>query len=361
MNCSAEIELGVPLQQQVSINAILDKLDSADDAKFRNRREAIRHPCRRFDVTLRAFHPGGSVAFRAVAMRNLSSSGAGFLHTGFLHIGTRVEMTIPRLKGGSETHAGKIIFCAHIAGTYHQIGVRFDHKISPEEHVELVGKANSPARDHALGGSMLQIDNSERDRQLMAHYLGATQVALTSVASGQDALAAMKGGNFDLVMCEANLKGTFSDVVIGQLREAGYKGKVIAVTATDTSPERIQAMQEAGVTDLLSKPYNQARLLSLVGPFLKRVPVVNAEATTPKQQMNSLMQRYMSSIRQLSGDIELATKEKRVDQLEQICSSLRLAEAARSVMQNIDANSSAEVINAQIKELLTMCKSMITR
>jgi hypothetical protein len=30
-------------------------------------------------------------------------------------------------------------------------------------------------------------------------------------------------------------------------------------------------------------------------------------------------------------------------------------------MQNIDANSSAEVINAQIKELLTMCKSMITR
>lgn len=348
-------------QQQATITAILDRLDSGDDARFRNRRQAIRHKYRRIDTTIRAFHPGGSVAFGPIAMRNLSSTGAGFLYTGFLHIGTRVELMLPRLEGGEDILPGKIIFCGHITGQFHQIGVRFDDKITPRHYVDIPADKPAAAPAFTLGGIMLHIDDSKADRELMARSLGATQIALTSVANPQDAVAAIKARAYDLVLCDANLQGVFGDEVIGHLRDAGYKGKVVAVASAD-STERIQLMQKAGAVDLLSKPYSQKTLFSKLGTFLKRVPSgagIAAPVHSTKSEMASLLDRYMQIVKQLAADIERATKEHRLDQMEQICSSLSLAEAARTAMQNLSANSSVETTNAEIKKLFNLCKSMI--
>ncbi len=362
-------------KQQSTITAILDKLDAADNSKFRNRRQAIRATYRPIDIPIRIFHPGGSVAFKAVAMRNLSATGAGFLYTGFLHIGTRIELTLPRRAGGEDVITGKVIFCAHVTGSFHQIGVRFEQKIVPASYVdresmEKIEGAGLPPL--TIGGSVLHIDDSEVDRKLMAHYLKSTKVLLTSVAGLEAAVEAVKATKFGLVLCELNFKTTTGEVIIAKLREAGYDGRFIVVTS-ETSAERFRAIRGAGAIGMLSKPYDLAKLKKLISPFLSRVAADDVVASTlaAEPSMQSLIERYVTSVRQLALEIETAAKENQLDRIRQICNSLKgsgssygfaiLSESAKEAMRSLDATMSLQESNDQIRKLLDLCKRVIVR
>lgn len=362
-------------RQQAAITAILDKLDRADDSKFRNRRQSARYSYRRIDVPVRVFHPGGTMAFKAAATRNLSATGAGFLYTGFLHIGTKVELTLRRRGGGEDVIPGKVIFCVHASGTFHQIGVRFDPKINPKNYVdreslEKVEGAGLPPT--TLGGEVLHVDDSEVDRKLLAHYLKSTKVTLTSMASVDGPAEAVKSTKFDLVLCEANLKSTTGETLIKLLRESGYVGRIIVITA-ENAPERLRALKAAGATGMLSKPYDQNKLLSLIGVFLKRVTadggVVSALAAQP--EMKALIEKYVASVQQSAQDIEAAIRENQIDRLRHICNSLKssgasygfavLSESAKETMRSLDATMSVQESADQVNKLLDLCKRVIVR
>lgn len=360
---------------QSTITAILDKLDSADDSKYRNRRQAARVPFRRIDVPIRVFHPGGTVAFKSVAMRNLSTIGAGFLYTGFLHIGTRVELMLPRRAGGEDMLTAKVIFCGHVTGTFHQIGVRFEHKIAPRAYLdrESMDKLEGTGPPQTtLGGNVLHVDDGEVDRKLLAHYLKSTKVALTSVANADQALAAVKEVAPDLILLEINLKSMPGEALIGRIRDAGYAGRFIVVTA-ETAAERLGAAKRAGAIGMLSKPYDQAKLHKLIAPFLKRVAADSGVASTLAGQpaMASLIERYVASVQQLAVDLESATKDNQLDRIRQICNSLKgsgpsygfvvLADSAKEAMRSLDTTASIQQSAAEINKLLDLCKRVIVR
>jgi CheY-like chemotaxis protein len=362
-------------RQQSTITAILDKLDAADGSKFRNRRESPRYLFRRIDVPVRVFHPGGTDGLKLVATRNLSNVGLGFLCTGFLHIGTKVETMLTRRTGGDDVIVGKVIFCVHVSGSFHQIGVRFDQKIAPRSYVdraslEKLDRAGLPPT--TLGGHVLHVDDSEVERKLLAHYLKPTKITLTSIPSGDDPIAAVKASNVDLVLCEANLKAMTGEQLIAQLRTAGYAGRVIVITS-ETKGDRLRALKQAGATGMLGKPYDQAKLFSLIGAFLKRVAadtgVVSALAAQP--EMKSLIERYVANVQQLAKDIEAAMRENQIDRIRHICNSLKgsgtsygfavLSDSAKETMRALDATMSMQESDEQIKKLLDLCKRVIIR
>lgn len=368
-------DTGVLTKQKSTINSILDRLDAADSSKYRNRRRASRIPYRRLDLPARIFHPGGTVAFKTVATRNLSATGMGFLYTGFLHLGTRVELMVNRLAGGEDLIAGTVIFCGHVTGTFHQVGVRFERKISPNVYVDretLERHEGAGLPPTTLGGNVLHVDESEVERKLMAHYLKPTKVTLTSVATADLAVAAVRAAAFDLVLCEINQASMPGEKLLAALRDAGYAGRFIVVTS-ETSVERLRAVRQAGATGMLSKPYDFSRLQKLIGPFLKHVAADALVTSTLASQptMQSLIERYVVSVHKLAGDIEKAAGENQLDRIRQICTSLRgsgagygfgvLAESAKDTIQCLDASNSVQASNEQIRKLLDLCRRVIAR
>ena len=296
----------------------------------------------------------------------------GVLHTGFLHIGTKIEVTLARRAGGDDVIHGTIVYCVHVAGSFHHLGVRFDQKINPQHYVsrESLEQAEGNGTPTTLAGKLLHFDDSEVDRKLLAHYIKGTKIELTSMTSSENIVDAIKQNAFDLVLCEGNFKQTTGEALIANLRAAGYAGRVIIITS-ETAPDRLRGLKQAGATGMLGKPYDQTKLFSLIGPFLKRASadsnVVSALAAQP--EMKSLIERYVANVQQLANDIEGAIRDNQLDRMRQICSSLKssgtsygfamLSEMSKETLRSLDATMSLTDSNAQIRKLLDLCKRVI--
>ncbi|MFM9958556.1 MAG: PilZ domain-containing protein [Phycisphaerales bacterium] len=108
---------------------ILDDLDQSDARKGSNRRKWPRLEYRLRGVPVKIEYPDGSSAKVLVPTRNISCGGVSVLLTSFLHIGTKITVGLPDLKGSHRACAGKVAFCRFIAGRIHEIGVCFTEVI----------------------------------------------------------------------------------------------------------------------------------------------------------------------------------------------------------------------------------------
>jgi CheY-like chemotaxis protein len=356
-----------------AIQMLLDKLDALDSDDFRNRRNSTRCVFRRMDVVTKIHHPGGSTSVKAVATRNLSSNGVGFLYTSYLHTGTRVEVTLKRRLGGEDVIHGKVVFCAHVAGVFHQVGVRFNEKIFPKLYLDpgSYEEVDSSTQIDAstLGGRVLYIDDQEMDRLLLKHHLRETKVELTAVPGEKEALAAIAAGKFDVILCDLNLETGPGEAVIKTVRNNGYSGPICLVTA-ESSPSRLQAAQEAGAIGVLSKPYEQTKLIALIGSWLnatnKSEQIISAVAQ--QADMKEMLERFVGSVHEMAKEIQLASEREELDRLRQMCMNLKgngtgygfpvLSEAAREAVKSLDATMSAAESAVQIQRLLDICRRL---
>ena len=72
-----------------------------------------------------------------VTCRNLSAGGLAFLHRGFLHAGTECQIRLPLMTGGEMTVHGRIVQCAHVQKSIHEVGVVFDEAIDPRQFLDV--------------------------------------------------------------------------------------------------------------------------------------------------------------------------------------------------------------------------------
>lgn len=289
----------------VTVHTVLDRLDAIDDSRFRNRRGAARHKFRRMLLPVRVRHPGGSISDSRVATRNLSNNGVGFLYNSFLHNGTRVSITLPRKLGGKDVIEGKVVYCQHVAGVFHQIGVRFDQKIFATLYAEDEAKAGDVAGDSTVtavfGGKLLVIDPQPMDRALVGHHLRATATKVTGVESLIAAVEMLKAGEvFEAVLCELDVTAPGDGIAttFAQLRGAGHSGAIVVGTPTILSPSVRGALIEAGAVAVLTKPYDAGALQAALGQGAKVAGLDNAIAVA---------EQGIAQVDALSKSIEAAT------------------------------------------------------
>jgi hypothetical protein len=84
-------------------------------------------------MLIQMVHPGGSRITYLVRSRNLSRSGFGFLHGGYLHSNTRCNLTLTAHDGTPRPVAGKVVRCRHLQGKVHEVGIKFDKPININE------------------------------------------------------------------------------------------------------------------------------------------------------------------------------------------------------------------------------------
>ncbi len=122
-----------------------------------------------------------------------------------------------------------------------------------------------PVRVRA-GLRVLLAEDGADNRRIIGHILGKAGFAVTFAENGllayEKALAEMAEGRpFDMVLMDMQMPVMEGYEATRRLRDAGYKGPIIALTA-HAAPEDRQKCLEAGCDHYVSKPIHRERLLA---------------------------------------------------------------------------------------------------
>ena len=120
----------------VELEAIYEQLDSGTGDSS-HRRQSSRLSFRQPSVGVEIIQPGGGQTQITVACRNLSRTGLGFLHSSYVHVGTRVVLTLTHRTALRVRVAAKVMRCRHVTRTVHDVGVMFDEPINVRDFMEL--------------------------------------------------------------------------------------------------------------------------------------------------------------------------------------------------------------------------------
>ncbi|MBT8486405.1 MAG: response regulator [Phycisphaerales bacterium] len=362
-------------------NRLLNQLDREEAAQA----EATPHiPQRRWeyrrrDVAVSVEHPAGGVSRFLVCSRNLSDGGISFLHGGFLFEGSHCRVVLPRFDGSAPEVTGRVRRCCHVERFVHDVEIEFDEPIEPQMFVQSrrlqpeVGVDTVDLPD--LNGAVLFVDLTESDLLLLAHQLQSTDVELTVATDRAKALEELGRHDFEMVLCDLNLRGDGEIDLLTGIRDAGFDGPIVLVTA-ETDGATIRRALESGADHMLSKPYDPVELFALMyrlksecGP----VPQGDLVYSTMESQpgMAPLITRFVEESRQIAGQLRIAADAGDLDRARGLCLNLKgnaagigfasLSHAAAEVIALMDGAESPQQLTSPIRRLGAMCDAISLR
>jgi CheY-like chemotaxis protein len=364
----------------------LDKLDRSATAERtsrgihrNNQRKDTRWAYRQSDIGVTIEHPAGGVSRLLLMSRNLSAGGISFLHSGFLYPGSRCQVALPKLDGQLHIAGGSIVTCRHVQGLVHEVCIKFERRIEPGQYITSPDSAGTDAPDSVempeLHGRVLVVDDSEMDRNLLLHHLKIAGVHLTSVSTSGAALDTVKRDVVEIVLCDINLESMDGVEFITKLREAGFAGPIVVVTA-ETNEERITAAKNAGAAHLIAKPYTPDELFAIMVELHQKIGAVLTQSaiySTADDQpgMTDLIGQYIEQARKAARKIEKITTDEGLGELRQVCLNIKgsasgygfasVGTLAADIIKAIDSSPNVRAVSSQIRTLSMMCDRLRQR
>jgi two-component system NtrC family sensor kinase len=121
--------------------------------------------------------------------------------------------------------------------------------------------------DHARHARILAVDDDPDVVCIIQAYLEPLGYELSTATTAAQAIAAATSQPFDLVLCDVGLPKQSGLDVCRQLRDAGYRGKLVLMTGWDS--HALDAERRAGVCDtLLKKPFDGTDLIHEIDTLL---------------------------------------------------------------------------------------------
>lgn len=252
------------------LEQVLDLLDSGTDQGRHADRVDSRWPFRQASIAVQIEHPGGSSAEVRMACRNLSRSGIGLLHSGFVYNGTRCVVSLPHPHHGEVPVAGEVVRCQHRGGVLHEVGVRFDHEINPRCYIRpnplrelfAVERVDLPS----LTGNVLCIEPNALDAQLLKHFLRETKINLRLTADYDQAVEIARAG-VDLILSVFRIgESTCEDLAM--LLRAENIDTPILLCSNDFGGHVLELIDGRRVQAYIRKPLDQEKAARALAEFL---------------------------------------------------------------------------------------------
>ena len=124
---------------------------------------------------------------------------------------------------------------------------------------------------------MLKILIAEDDgelRQLFSHVLTKNGYSVRGVSDGQEALDAVQGDYFDLIISDIMMPRVDGYELVSRLRAGGTQTPVLMITARDAFDD-MQRGFLSGTDDYMVKPVNVNEMVLRVSALLRRARMIN--------------------------------------------------------------------------------------
>jgi two-component system copper resistance phosphate regulon response regulator CusR len=116
---------------------------------------------------------------------------------------------------------------------------------------------------------LLVVDDDPKYRAFVSRGLTESGITCETVASGEEALAALRKRDYDLVLLDVMLPGLQGWDVLEAMRAEGRDVPVIWVTARDALDERIKGLRMGG-DDYIVKPFAFGELVARIHAVMRR-------------------------------------------------------------------------------------------
>lgn len=130
---------------------------------------------------------------------------------------------------------------------------------------------------------ILLVEDDNRLSNSIACYLRNHHYEVAAVLHGDDAVPAILAGRPDLVILDVDLPGKDGFEICRATREH-YDGVIMMVTARDEPFDELLGL-ELGADDYLRKPVEPRLLLARIKAQLRRMPVHQADTSSPPKRL----------------------------------------------------------------------------
>lgn len=124
-----------------------------------------------------------------------------------------------------------------------------------------------------LYGRILLVDDEEQFLELLSQRLEIRGLKVSSVTSGEEALAQVEEQNFDVIVVDLSMPGIDGIETLKQLKEKDPDAEVIILTGHATVQSGIKAMK-LGAEDFLTKPVELGVLLETINTAREKKMII---------------------------------------------------------------------------------------
>lgn len=128
---------------------------------------------------------------------------------------------------------------------------------------------------------LLLVEDDKRLGNLVVHMLKKEKHQVDWVQNGEDAITYAKASDYDLIILDWMMPKKDGITVCKELRQAGYDGAILMVTAKDGLEDRVKGL-DFGADDYIVKPFEFAELFARIRALQRRItkPLVQDEILT---------------------------------------------------------------------------------
>ncbi len=147
--------------------------------------------------------------------------------------------------------------------------------VKPDLQHRALAVAEEKAKPENLRCRVLVVDDRRDVRHISQHFLEKAGATVATVEDGQQAidasLAAREAGEpFAVIVMDMQMPNVDGLQAVAELRSAGIDWPIIALTADAMKGDRDKCLS-GGCDDYLSKPIDQAKLVSMVAKYTKHI------------------------------------------------------------------------------------------
>jgi two-component system KDP operon response regulator KdpE len=119
---------------------------------------------------------------------------------------------------------------------------------------------------------VLVVDDEPALRKVIRTSLAASGFSVEEAGTGNEAVDAVHGRMFDLVLLDVNMPGMSGVEACRQIRVLAPRTGIVMVTVRDAEEDKVRAL-EAGADDYVTKPFRFRELVARLGAVLRRTHV----------------------------------------------------------------------------------------
>lgn len=253
--------------------------ENSGDFASDNRRGAERHRLtHQPNIVIAVCQTDGTLVRYAVIARNLSETGAAFMHGAYLHHGTGCVVTIQSNDGKWANVIGRVVRCNHVGGKVHEIGVAFGTPINLARFTLASADDDCPVEPKPgvrLVGRILYVTDGVEQGRVFRESVTALGVDVTMVKQLAEAALMIDGRTpFDLIAIDESVAGPDDPSPIEQLAQKGGRIPVLLVGETKSAaPALADIAEQAGYQGVLQRPF---LLDQVTDALLQHLPLADA-------------------------------------------------------------------------------------